>query len=100
YIYGALVTYGAFYESHGSWWFHATYYSSGAAYSFGLYRFLWGGLTIIAASFVLLWRESNWDALVRHGAYAGVVVVAYIIPTMARQDSFFTGAMFYGAFIV
>jgi hypothetical protein len=100
YIYKAYVTLGDLNTYRAPIWDHAFYFSTGTCYRTALFFALWIGLAAFAANIIqLLWSGRRED-LVYYSCYAGVVLVAYLIPTLSPVKSYYLGGIFYGTFLV
>lgn len=75
------------------------HYSIGSDGRLALNGWLWVGLVLVALRFGLAWLNDRRDL----GGSATVLVAmlaAYAMPSLSSLKSYFTGAMFYGVFIV
>jgi hypothetical protein len=98
YIMQTLIYDRDLWASHGSLFFHLTFYSLGGGGHTALRRWFVLGLMLFAVRFWLS-RHDRSD-LQRALALLATVAAAYAIPTASIVKTFFLGAIFYGPFIV
>lgn len=100
YIQLAFVTWREVNQFKGSLTEHATFYSIGACYRTALFTTLWVGLAAFLMNAARLRRRRLDQDLAYHLALVGMVVLAYLIPTLSGVKSYFLGGIFYGTFLI
>lgn len=100
YIHLALIAWHDVNHFKGSLLDHAFFHSFGLTYRTALFTTLWIGIAAFIIEGVRLRRSSLDQDLAYHLALVGVVILAYLIPTISGVKSYFLGGIFYGTFIV
>ena len=100
YIQLAFVTWREVNQFRGSVTEHATFYSIGACYQTALFTTLWVGIAAFLVNAARLRMRRLDQDLAYHLALVGMVVLAYLIPTLSGVKSYFLGGIFYGTFLI
>ena len=98
YIMRTMIYDQEFWASHGSLFFHLTFYSAGGGGRAALKYWFFVGLALFA---IRLWLSRHDRSDLQRGlALLAVVAASYAIPTVSVVKTFWLGAIFYGPFIV
>lgn len=99
YIHATMVEQYDVNKLDAPFWTHALYFGAGYTNQFTLSTALWVGIVLFFWNSAFLFLNGRRDDLIRYCCFALVILLAYLIPTMAPVKTPFLGSIFYGAFL-